>query len=98
MRIGSAGDEQVNWSDPYRWQLDWPRDNSRHAARPVRALGGVIGLAPDVRFPSVATLSLSADAIAHQLLRSEEETTDREVLLWVVFFTTASRPRFWRLV
>lgn len=62
-------------------------------ARPLRALGGLMGLAPDVRFPTVASRSFRADATARRLLSSKEEPTSREVLLWVDSFNNGFTPK-----
>ena len=70
-----------------------PLINLAMQARPVRALGGLMGLAPDVRFPTVASRSFRADDTARRLLRSEEVPAGREVLLWVDSFNNGFTPR-----
>lgn len=70
-----------------------PLINLAMRARPIRALASLLGLASDVRFPTIAARSFRTDVTARRLLGSNDKSAARNVLLWVDTFNNGFTPK-----
>lgn len=70
-----------------------PLVNFAMTSKPLRSLGCFVGLAPDVQFPAVAPESFRAGKTARRLLRGNQASATREVLLWVDSFNNGFSPK-----